>query len=76
MMIELLCIHAVREELYLFIRILRRIGEGNSTVKTMTFAQLHENVRSYRAALQHVGVTVGDRVVGNRILRFSSESFS
>ena len=31
----------------------------------MTFAQLHENVRRYRAALQHAGVTVGDRVVGN-----------
>jgi acyl-coenzyme A synthetase/AMP-(fatty) acid ligase len=32
----------------------------------MTFAELHENVRRYRAALQHCGVTVGDRVAGNR----------
>ncbi|CAF0787649.1 unnamed protein product [Adineta steineri] len=38
-------------------------SEGNSTVKKMTFAELNENVRRYRAALQHVGVTVGDRVV-------------
>ncbi len=33
----------------------------------MTFAELNENVRHYRAALQHVGITVGDRVVGNSI---------
>jgi acyl-coenzyme A synthetase/AMP-(fatty) acid ligase len=32
----------------------------------MTFTELHENVRRYRAALQHVGVTMGDRVVGTR----------
>ncbi|CAF0827090.1 unnamed protein product [Adineta steineri] len=38
-------------------------SEGNSTVKRMTFSELNENVRRYRAALQHVGVTVGDRVV-------------
>ncbi len=33
----------------------------------MTFAELHENVRRYRAALQHVGVTIGDRVAGSYI---------
>jgi acyl-coenzyme A synthetase/AMP-(fatty) acid ligase len=41
------------------------IGEGNSSIKKMTFAELNENVRRYRAALQHIGVTIGDRVVGN-----------
>jgi acetoacetyl-CoA synthetase len=44
--------------------IVLNIGEGNSSIKKMTFAELNENVRRYRAALQHVGVTVGDRVVG------------
>lgn len=39
----------------------------------MTFAQLHDNVRRYRAALQHIGVTVNDRVVGNRNSRVSLE---
>ena len=40
------------------------IGEGDPTVKKITFAELHKIVRRYRAALQHVGVTKGDRVVG------------
>jgi len=40
------------------------LGEGNSTIKKITFAQLNEQVRRYRAALKHVGVTVNDRVVG------------
>jgi len=38
-------------------------SEGNSTIKKITFAQLNEQVRRYRAALKHVGVTVNDRVV-------------
>jgi acetoacetyl-CoA synthetase len=42
------------------------IGEGDSSIKKMTFAELNDNVRRYRAALQHIGVTVGDRVVGTR----------
>ncbi|CAF0791737.1 unnamed protein product [Rotaria sp. Silwood1] len=37
-------------------------SEGDPSIKTMTFAELNESVRRYRAALQHVGVTVGDRV--------------
>lgn len=41
-----------------------RLGEGNATIRKMTFAQLNDQVRRYRAALQHVGVTKGDRVVG------------
>ncbi len=32
----------------------------------MTFAELNENVRRYRAALQHIGITIGDRVVGTK----------
>ncbi len=46
---------------------IQNIGEGNSSIKKMTFAELHENVRRYRAALQHVGVTIGDRVAGSYI---------
>jgi len=38
-------------------------SEGNSKIRTLTFAQLHDEVRRYRAALQHIGVTKGDRVV-------------
>ncbi|UJR15921.1 hypothetical protein I4U23_002842 [Adineta vaga] len=37
-------------------------SEGDSSIKRLTFAQLNEQVRRYRAALQHIGVTVGDRV--------------
>lgn len=66
MMIVLRFIHAVRAiHMWFLFWVIVRIDEGNSTIKTMTFAQLHDNVRRYRAALQHIGVTVGDRVVGN-----------
>ncbi|CAF4073532.1 unnamed protein product [Rotaria sp. Silwood2] len=37
-------------------------SEGDPSIKKTTFAELNESVRRYRAALQHVGVTVGDRV--------------
>ncbi|CAF1571795.1 unnamed protein product [Adineta ricciae] len=37
-------------------------SEGDASIKKLTFAQLNEQVRRYRAALQHIGVTVGDRV--------------
>ena len=40
------------------------LGEGNPTVRTVTFAELNESVRQYRAALVQIGVTKGDRVVG------------
>ncbi|CAF0817572.1 unnamed protein product [Rotaria sordida] len=37
-------------------------SEANTSIKQITFAELHESVRRYRAALQYVGVKVGDRV--------------
>ncbi|CAF4647969.1 unnamed protein product [Rotaria socialis] len=39
------------------------VSEANPTVKKLTFAELNDSVRRYRAALKHVGVTIGDRVV-------------
>lgn len=48
---------------------LLKLGEGNSNIRTLTFAQLHDEVRRYRAALQHIGVTKGDRVVGKRFFQ-------
>jgi acyl-coenzyme A synthetase/AMP-(fatty) acid ligase len=42
------------------------LGEGNASIRTISFAQLNEHVRQYRAALQHAGVTKGDRVVGRQ----------
>ena len=44
------------------------IGEGDASIKKLSFAQLNEQVRRYRAALQHIGVTVGDRVAGKTFI--------
>ena len=43
------------------------LGEGGPTIRKLSFAEIHENVRRYRAALQHAGIKQDDRVVGNRI---------
>lgn len=47
-----------------FYHYLSHLGEGDSTIKTLTFAELRESVRRYRAALKRAGVIKGDRVVG------------
>lgn len=39
-------------------------SEGRAEVEKLTFAQLHQTVAEYAAALKQMGIKVGDRVVG------------
>ena len=40
------------------------LGEGRAEVKKVTYAELHQTVAEYAAAMKQMGIKVNDRVVG------------